>query len=70
MNKVRTMDELPLSRFHYKMFAYASGSTFIDGYIIGIIAVALSVMQSQFDMSLTIMGLIGMATLAVCLLGE
>ena len=69
MNKVRTMDELPLSRFHYKMFAYASGSTFIDGYIIGIIAVALSVMQSQFDMSLTIMGLIGMATLAGMFVG-
>ncbi|SIS07838.1 MFS transporter, putative metabolite transport protein [Peribacillus simplex] len=64
MNKVRTMEELPLSRFHFKMFAYASGSTFIDGYIIGIIAVALSAMQSQFDMSLTMMGLIGMATLA------
>jgi MFS transporter, putative metabolite transport protein len=69
MNKVRTMDELPLSTFHYKMFAYASGSTFIDGYIIGIIAVALSVMQSQFDMSLTIMGLIGMATLAGMFVG-
>lgn len=64
MNKVRTMEELPLSGFHFKMFAYASGSTFIDGYIIGIIAVALSAMQSQFDMSLTMMGLIGMATLA------
>ncbi|WP_285769105.1 MFS transporter [Peribacillus sp. SI8-4] len=69
MNKVRTMDELPLSRFHYKMFAYASGSTFIDGYIIGIIAVALSVMQSQFDMSLTMMGSIGMATLAGMFVG-
>lgn len=69
MNKVRTMDELPLSKFHYKMFAYASGSTFIDGYIIGIIAVALSVMQSQFNMSLTIMGLIGMATLAGMFVG-
>ncbi|WP_260288707.1 MFS transporter [Peribacillus aracenensis] len=64
MSKVRTMEELPLSGFHFKMFAYASGSTFIDGYIIGIIAVALSAMQSQFDMSLTMMGLIGMATLA------
>ncbi|WHY97952.1 MFS transporter [Peribacillus simplex] len=64
MNKVRTMEELPLSGFHFKMFAYASGSTFIDGYIIGIIAVALSAMQSQFDLSLTMMGLIGMATLA------
>lgn len=64
MNKVRKMDELPLRGFHYKIFAYASGSTFIDGYIIGIIGVALSVMLTQFDMSITMVGLIGMATLA------
>ncbi|MFJ5760514.1 MFS transporter [Neobacillus sp. NPDC093182] len=69
MNKVRTMEDLPLSGFHYKMFAYASGSTFIDGYIIGIIAVALAVMQTYFDMSLTMIGLIGMATLAGMFVG-
>ncbi|MBT2701360.1 MFS transporter [Bacillus sp. ISL-40] len=69
MNKVRTMEELPLSGFHYKMFGYASGSTFIDGYIIGIIAVALSVMQSYFDMSLTMIGLLGMATLGGMFVG-
>ncbi|MCR8927393.1 MFS transporter [Priestia megaterium] len=69
MNKVRTMEEMPISRFHFKMFTYASGSTFIDGYVIGIIAVALSVMQSYFDMSLTMVGLIGMATLAGMFVG-
>ncbi|MED3724858.1 MFS transporter [Priestia filamentosa] len=63
MNKVRTMEEMPLSGFHFKMFAYTSGSTFLDGYIIGIIAVALSVMQPQFDMSLTVTGLVGTAML-------
>jgi len=67
--EVRTMEELPMSSFHYKMFIYASGSTFIDGYIIGIIAVALSVMQTQFEMSLTMLGLIGMATLAGMFVG-
>ncbi|QIZ06448.1 MFS transporter [Priestia megaterium] len=69
MSKVRTMEEMPLSRFHYKMFAYASGSTFLDGYIIGIIAVALSVMQTQLDLSVTMIGLIGAATLAGMLFG-
>ncbi|MFS0660960.1 MFS transporter [Niallia alba] len=64
MSKVRTMEEMPLSKFHFKMFGYSAGSAFLDGYIIGIIAVALSVLQSQFDLSLTMMGLIGMATLA------
>lgn len=58
------MEEMPLSGFHYKMFAYSSGSAFLDGYIIGIIAVALYVMQTQFDMSVTMMGLLGTATLA------
>ncbi len=69
MSKVRTMEEMPLSRFHYKMFAYASGSTFLDGYIIGIVAIALSVMQTQLDMSVTMIGLIGAATLAGMLFG-
>ncbi|MDR7002109.1 MFS transporter [Neobacillus niacini] len=64
MSKVRTMEEMPLSGFHYKMFTYSSGSAFLDGYIIGIIAVALYVMQKQFDMSVTMVGLLGTATLA------
>ena len=69
MNKVRTMEEMPLSKFHFTMFAYTSGSAFLDGYIIGIIAVALSVMQPQFDMSLTVIGLIGTATLVGMFVG-
>ena len=69
MKKALTMEEMPISRFHFKMFTYTGGSAFIDGYIIGIIAVALSVMQSQFDMSLTVMGMIGTATLAGMFVG-
>lgn len=69
MNKVRTMEEIPLNRFHYKMFAYASGSTFVDGYIIGIIAIALAVMQTQFEMSVIMLGFLGMATLAGMFVG-
>jgi MFS transporter, putative metabolite transport protein len=60
---------MPLSSFHFKMFSYTSGSTFLDGYIIGIIAVALSVMQTQLDMSLTMMGLIGTSMLVGMLFG-
>lgn len=70
MNKIRTMEEMPLSRFHIKMFTYSSGSAFLDGYIIGIIGVALSVIKTQFDMSLTIMGLLGTATLVGMFLGD
>ncbi|MFJ7727738.1 MFS transporter [Neobacillus sp. NPDC097160] len=63
MNKVRTMEEMPLSKFHIKMFSYTGGGAFIDGYIIGIIAVALAILQPQFDMSLTMVGLVGTSTL-------
>ncbi|MDR4946018.1 MFS transporter [Neobacillus cucumis] len=69
MSKVRTMEEMPLSRFHYKMFAYSSGSTFLDGYIVGIIAIALSVIQKQIDLSVTMIGLLGTGTLAGMLIG-
>lgn len=67
--KVITMEEVSINRFHYKMFAYAAGSTFVDGYVIGIIAVALFLMQRQFEMSVTMVGLVGMATLAGMFVG-
>ena len=61
MSRVRTLEEMPLSKFHYQMFFYTGGGAFIDGYIIGIIAVALPVLKPQFDMSLTLIGMIAMA---------
>ncbi|MDF2791934.1 MAG: metabolite transporter [Neobacillus sp.] len=63
MNRTRTLEELPLSKFHYQMFFYTGGGAFIDGYIIGIIAVALSILQPQFDMSLVEASFLGIATL-------
>ncbi|MHC5534565.1 MFS transporter [Priestia megaterium] len=66
---VRTMEEIPLSKIHIQMFLYNGGGAFIDGYILGIIAVALAILQPQFDMSLTMVGLIGTATLAGMFLG-
>lgn len=69
MNKDCTMEEMPFSRFHMKIFAYSSGSTFVDGYSLGIIAIALAVMQNSFDMSVTVIGLLGTATLAGMVLG-
>ncbi|MGG3573491.1 MFS transporter [Bacillus gobiensis] len=58
---MRTLEEMPLGKFHFQMFFYTGGGAFIDGYIIGIIAVALAVLQPQFDMSLTVVGMIAMA---------
>ncbi|MED3729606.1 MFS transporter [Priestia endophytica] len=61
MGKIRTLEDMPLRKFHFQMFFYTGGGAFIDGYIIGIIAVALAVLQPQFEMSLTLVGIIGMA---------
>ncbi len=70
MNKVQTMEEMPFQRFHMKIFAYSSGSTFVDGYSLGIIAIALSIMQNNsFEMSVTVVGLLGTATLAGMVIG-
>jgi putative MFS transporter len=63
MNRARTLEEMPLSKFHYQMFFYTGGGAFIDGYIIGIIAVALSILQPQFDMSLVEASILGIAAL-------
>lgn len=63
MGKIRTMEDMPLGRFHWMMFSYTGGGAFIDGYIIGIIAVALAVLQPQFEMSLAVVGMLGTATL-------
>lgn len=30
--KKREMEDMPLCKFHMKIFAYASGSSFVDGY--------------------------------------
>ena len=67
--KKREMEDMPLCKFHMKIFAYASGSSFVDGYSLGIIAIALSVMQSDFDMSVTMIGLLGMGTLGGMVIG-
>lgn len=60
---VVSMDDVPLNRFHWKVFACCAGCPFLDGYALGIIAVGLAEMHDQVDMSLTMSSLIGMGTL-------
>ena len=68
-NKI-ILDELPMSKFHWKVFACCSGCPFMDGYVLGIIAVSLSIMNTQIHMSATMSGLVGMATLGGMFLGS
>lgn len=65
-----TMDEVPFNRFHFRVFACCAGCPFLDGYVLGVIAVSLSIMQTQVPMSLTMAGLIGMGTLAGMFFGS
>ncbi|EZH65899.1 metabolite transporter [Bacillaceae bacterium JMAK1] len=54
----RSIEDLPLQKFHVKMFGITGGSAFIDGYVIGIIAIALSVFTTQFNVSSLMMGIV------------
>lgn len=65
-----TLDELPLGKFHWRVFAGCSGCPFLDGYVLGIIAISLSIMSTQISMSLTMSGLIGMAVLGGMFVGS
>jgi putative MFS transporter len=64
-----SIDDFPLTRFHWKMTFYTGGGAFIDGYIIGIIGIALSFIQPQLGLSTVMTGLVGSATLAGLFLG-
>lgn len=69
MSKVKTIEDIPFNKFHIKMFAYTGGSALIDGYAIGIIAIALSILQPQFEMSSLMAGLLGASTLIGMFIG-
>src|SRR5690625_2387890 len=61
--EVITMEEVPLSKFHFRMFAFTGGSTFIDSYVIGIIAIALSFAQYDLGISTVMSGVLAASTL-------
>lgn len=68
-NKI-ALDEIPMSKFHWKVFFCCAGCPFMDGYVLGIIAVSLSIMTTQISMSPAMSGLVGMATLIGMFLGS
>jgi Sugar phosphate permease len=64
------MDELPMSPLHWKVFACSLGCPLVDGYAIGIIAIALSLMGKQIVLTPAMSGLIGTASLAGMFFGS
>src|SRR6266568_2630010 len=59
-----TLDDVPLNRFHIKVTAFTTGGMFVDGYILGIIGIALAVWSPQIGLGATAEGLIGASALA------
>jgi putative MFS transporter len=63
------IDEAPLSGFHLRVAAYTTGGFFCDGYILGIIGIALSLLGPQFGLGPVWTGLIGASALAGIFVG-
>lgn len=70
MAKQVTLDSVPFNKYHLKLIAYCSGCTLVAGYVIGVVAISLDVMQKQIQMSALMSGLIGMGTLLGMVFGS
>jgi putative MFS transporter len=57
------MDDAPLNRFHIRITALTFGSNFSDGYALGIIGMALSLLGPQMHLNAVWEGLIGSSAL-------
>ncbi|WP_327293782.1 MFS transporter [Streptomyces sp. NBC_01197] len=58
-----SLDTAQLNKFHVKLALVSSGGPFLDGYILGIIGIAMVQIQAQWGMSLLWSGLIGASAL-------
>lgn len=69
MQPPRTIDDVPMSRFHWRTALLAAGGPFCDGYILGIIGIALSLLTPQLHLSAGWIGLIGASTMLGMVVG-
>ncbi len=58
-----SIDEAPTRGFHVRMSAFVGGGQFIDGYILGVVAIALVLIPSNFGLTPNWRGLIGASAL-------
>jgi putative MFS transporter len=58
-----TMDEAPLNSFHLRVVGYTTGRYFVDGYILGMIGIALALLAPQLGLGAVWTGLIGASAL-------
>lgn len=64
-----TIDEAPLNGFHLRVAAYTTGGYFVDGYILGMIGIALALLGPQLGLGAVWTGLIGASALAGIFVG-
>jgi putative MFS transporter len=66
----RYIDDAPFGRFHRRLTIYSCGGPFCDGYILGIIAIALSPLSRDLGLSPNWEGLVAAATLVGMCIGS
>lgn len=63
------VDEAPIGGFHRKLVAACCGGPLLDGYLLGIVGVALSGAKSELELGPTAVGLTGIAALVGMFIG-
>ena len=58
-----TLDDAPLNRFHLRVTAYTTGGEFCDGYVLGMIGIALTLIVPALGLDPVWIGLIGSSAL-------
>ncbi|MGE7878126.1 MFS transporter [Peribacillus muralis] len=58
-----TIDDAPFKKFHFRIAGLTFGSSFCDGYSLGIIAMALTLLGPQLELNAMWSGLIGSSAL-------
>ncbi|WP_282940579.1 MFS transporter [Paenibacillus sp. RC67] len=70
VNQSIKMDDAPLSKFHIKMAGLTFGAHLTDGYVLGIIGIAFSLIKPQMNLDSFWTGLIGSSALIGLFLGS
>jgi putative MFS transporter len=65
----KSLDDLPLSRFHKRIAIVAAGGPFCDGYLLGIIAIAIPSIALDLGLTPAETGVLGAASLAGMFVG-
>lgn len=70
MNQPVLMEDLPLRRFHLRVAFAGTGGVFSDGFVLGIVGIAVSLAALPLHLSAFWMGLLGAASLIGLFLGS